>query len=107
MKVEEVTLMWKPEPRKRRAKKRLKLWKASVLLLLAGMVVGYFAGYEPPKPMRPPLRYHVQPGDTLWDVATMYGPKNVDIRETYWQIAEDNHVQDGNLQPGQVLLIHR
>lgn len=107
MKVHEISIMVHEPMRRKARKKKLKLWKTFAMVFAVAAVGAWAGNYDPPKPVRPPLRYQVQPGDTLWDVATIYGPKNVDIREKYWQIAEDNDVQDGNIQPGQVLLIQR
>ncbi|WP_235984948.1 LysM peptidoglycan-binding domain-containing protein [Actinomyces trachealis] len=45
----------------------------------------------------------VQPGQTLWDVATAAG--SADVAETVAQIRELNGLQDSAVQPGQTLLV--
>lgn len=97
---------WKTQ-KKRPVNRNGHFWKVAAVLAALGVAIGYYGGYEPPKPVRPMLRYQVCEGDTLWDITSMYGEEGVDIRQACWQIAEDNDVQDGNIQPGQVLLIQR
>ena len=45
--------------------------------------------------------YRVQPGDTLWTIATSsYGG---DPREGVWKLRERNHLDGTTIAPGQVL----
>ena len=47
--------------------------------------------------------YVVQPGDTLWSIATdRYGG---DPRKGVWRIAERNDTSGGLIAPGQVLVL--
>ena len=47
----------------------------------------------------------VQYGDTLWNIARMYGSEDKDIRETVYEICRINNVQAGSIYPGQVLKV--
>ncbi len=47
----------------------------------------------------------VQPGDTLWNLASVYGPDGVDIRAVVYAIGELNGVSASTLQAGQYLNI--
>ena len=44
-------------------------------------------------------------GDTLWDLASEYGPEDADIRETIHVICSINDVKAGSIQAGDLLLI--
>jgi nucleoid-associated protein YgaU len=49
----------------------------------------------------PERSYRVQPGDTLWAIATRsYGG---DPREGVWKLRERNHLAGTTIAPGQVL----
>ncbi len=47
----------------------------------------------------------VQPGDTLWSIASAHTGSNADIQETIDRISEANHLQAASLQPGERLRI--
>jgi LysM repeat protein len=47
----------------------------------------------------------VQPGDTLWSIASAHVTNNGDVQETIDRISETNHLQVASLQPGQHLRI--
>jgi nucleoid-associated protein YgaU len=47
----------------------------------------------------------IQNGDTLWDLAKAYGPKDQDIRKVVYAICEINEIHADELQAGQVILI--
>lgn len=49
----------------------------------------------------PERAYRVQPGDTLWSIATTsYGG---DPREGVWKLRERNHLAGTTITPGQLL----
>lgn len=110
MKVIEV--QWYPVPPARRVpvppKKHGFTFVSACLAAFTIAAVGAWAmNCDPPQPVRPAIEYEVVEGDTLWSIASTYGPEHADVRETYWQIMQDNHIQDGALQPGQTLYIKR
>lgn len=47
----------------------------------------------------------VEAGDTLWNLARTYGPKNQDVRMTVYQICKLNNVSAETLQAGQYITI--
>lgn len=47
----------------------------------------------------------VQSGDTLWDLAAIYGPDDQDIRNTVHTISRINGITPEDIQPGDILLI--
>ena len=53
------------------------------------------------------FEYIVNPGDTLWDIATEYAPKGTDKREYIFNIKKDNGLERSDIYPGMVLEIVR
>ena len=53
------------------------------------------------------FEYVVEPGDTLWDIATEHAPKGTDKREYIFNVKRDNGLKTSVLQPGMVLEIVR
>jgi nucleoid-associated protein YgaU len=47
----------------------------------------------------------VEPGDTLWSIATAHGNASEDVQETIDRISEANHLSAASIQPGQHLRI--
>ena len=47
----------------------------------------------------------VSSGDTLWDLASEYGPEDADIRETIHVICTLNDVDAGSIQAGDIIMI--
>jgi|GEM_PF-374416 len=47
----------------------------------------------------------VQTGDTLWELAKEYGPKEQDVRQTVYTICRINEMEAEDLQAGQKILI--
>lgn len=50
-------------------------------------------------------RILVQPGDTLWEIASTYKSKYTDTREFIYEIAQMNQLTGEILQAGEVLLV--
>jgi len=46
----------------------------------------------------------VQPGDTLWSIASDRYPGS-DVRERIWEIQQANHLDSADLSPGEVLKV--
>lgn len=47
----------------------------------------------------------VELGDTIWEIASEYGPDNQDVRKTIHQICELNEIQADDLKAGQHILV--
>jgi LysM repeat protein len=47
----------------------------------------------------------VQPGDTLWGLASAHAGPSADVQEIVDRISDVNHLQTGALQPGERLRI--
>lgn len=74
----------------------------AVILLLSTFVLGTLAkGNE----MTEYTDYMVKSGDTLWSVAKLYVPDNMDIRKYIDRIMKENDMESPALIPGQVLHI--
>ena len=49
--------------------------------------------------------YQVQPGDTLWQIASAEYDDSLDLRAVVYEIREANELSDALLQPGQQLTL--
>ena len=77
----------------------------TVLVILVALIVFALLFARPTNSAGPEERYVVQPGDTLWELATeRYAG---DPREAIWRIRERNGLEGSSLVPGQVLYIAR
>jgi predicted Zn-dependent protease len=47
----------------------------------------------------------VQPGDTLWSIASAHTSANGDVQETIDRISAANHLQAATIQPGEKIRI--
>ncbi len=47
----------------------------------------------------------VQSGDTLWELAKEYGPKDQDVRKTVFEICKLNNIQASELRAGDFIKI--
>ncbi len=71
-----------------------------VLLAIALLVVA-----RPGSSAGPEARYVVQPGDTLWAIAS--AEYDGDPRAAVWKIEKRNHLVGAAIVPGEVLLLPR
>jgi LysM repeat protein len=99
----------------RRAEPPLRLTRrgrAVVLLLLAvvasvaSAVLFTTASRASNDPSTPAPTVTVQPGDTLWEIASSAHPGR-DVRDAVAELRELNHLTGYDLQPGQVLTLPR
>jgi nucleoid-associated protein YgaU len=80
---------------------RLSLLLAALSVVF--LMIGGSAEADVPTPK--PVEYVVQPGDTLWAVASATAGPGEDLRRVVADIARLSDVNADSLQPGQVLLI--
>ena len=75
--------------------------KLLLVLVLAALGIGLLAHTS--HGAGPERHYVVQPGDTLWSLAsrTYAG----DVREGVWKLEQRNHLRSATLTPGQVLRV--
>ena len=77
----------------------------ALVLLLAG-AVGASASDDAPAPtVSAKVEHRVLPGDTLWDIATVYTDPGDDVRNTVFDIKQANGLDDSIIRVGQVLVI--
>lgn len=57
-----------------------------------------------PAALPAPVHVTVQPGDTLWSIASQHAG-GADIRRAIWEIRRANGLESGTIQPGMVLTI--
>jgi LysM repeat protein len=72
-----------------------------IVVVIAAFAVGLAA--RPSGSAGKPVRYVVQPSDTLWTIAAEHYPG--DPREGIWQLQKRNHLHGTTLVPGQRLVL--
>lgn len=87
-----------------RIKKRL-LFSTLILLLL--LVSGFYLTTYADANNLNVVKYHVQSGDTLWQIAAQYDYGSKDIREVIFNIKKINNLKSGFISTGQILEIPR
>lgn len=80
---------------------RLTLLLAAVCLVF--LVIGGRA--DAGIPATAPTEYIVEPGDTLWAIASAHAGPEQDLRRVVADISQLSGVDPGSIFPGQVLLI--
>lgn len=48
---------------------------------------------------------YVDYGDTVWDIAKKYSPKNKDIRKTIFEISQINNINNYDIYPGMIIKV--
>jgi LysM repeat protein len=76
---------------------------ARVILLLAVAALVVAVAARQSSGAGHPQNYVVQPGDTLWSIAT--GHYAGDPREGVWEIEKRNHLSGATIEPGQRLVL--
>lgn len=51
------------------------------------------------------VEYTVNEGDTVYGIASKFSKENENINQKSWKITKNNQIQNGLIQPGQVLKI--
>jgi LysM repeat protein len=72
-----------------------------IVVLIAALAVGLAA--RPSGSAGKPVRYVVQPTDTLWSIAAKHYPG--DPREGIWELQKRNHLTGTTLVPGERLVL--
>ena len=71
--------------------------------LIVLLAIALLVAARPGSSAGPEQRYVVQPGDTLWAIAT--ARYEGDPREAVWKIEKRNHLAGAAIVPGDVLLL--
>lgn len=82
-------------------------WKKimATLAIPAAIAAGTYA-YEPPAEL---IEYHVEAdrGDTIWSLCAKVASDEDCMEELVYRTVKENHITDpGELQPGQMIVIH-
>lgn len=82
-------------------------WKKilAVIAIPAAIAAGTYA-YEPPAEL---IEYHVEAdrGDTIWSLCARVASDRDDLSELVFETMRENNIsQPGDLQPGQLIIIH-
>ena len=81
----------------------------TLLLLFSSVTFGTAFGLNTSESLTKPAYYEIQieAGDTLWDLAKIYGSKDQDIRRSINTICKVNNISPEDIYPGQYILIPR
>jgi nucleoid-associated protein YgaU len=82
------------------------MFASRILVVVVAVAVGAFAALSAARPTEgagAEIRYRVQPGDTLWEVASQR--YSGDPREAIWEIKQRNGLETSALLPGMVLYL--
>ena len=79
----------------------------TILIVFSIFITGSFFGFFDASSMDESTYelVKVQRGDTLWDLAKQYGPKDEDCRQVIYQICKLNDLTPETLWPGLEILI--
>lgn len=88
--------------RQNRRKKRL-LVLALTAFIIFGLSMAFNSGGA--SDVQEYVEFSVRPGDTLWNIARIHSPANMDIREYIYQIQVINNVKNSIIYPGDILLL--
>ena len=82
-------------------------WKKilAVIAIPVAIAAGTYA-YEPPAEL---IEYHVEAdrGDTIWSLCAKVASDEDCMEELVYRTLQENHITDpGELQPGQLIIIH-
>ena len=77
------------------------------LLLVSALSVSSMLGTDQASSMSDSCytEVQIQSGDTLWNIAKEFCPKDQDLRQAVFKICELNEIQGQQVQPGQRILI--
>ena len=77
-----------------------------VVALALAIILGFYAGVIARGTVQKETLHTVKQGETLWSIAGSIAREDEDIREVYWNIAQDNNIGgNDNIYPGQKLVI--
>lgn len=86
-----------------KVKKILTVVIITVLVIFSALMFRFRAGITPDLE---PVKYKVRSGDTLWDIAEINCPDEMDIREYIYRIYSQNDIS-ATIYPGQVITIFK
>lgn len=85
---------------------RLKLKKIMATLAIPAAIVAGAWAYEPPAELVE-YRAEAEQGDTIWSLCAKVASDEDCMEELVYRTMKENHITDpGELQPGQLIVIH-
>lgn len=85
---------------------RIKWKKIMATLAIPAVIVAGVYAYEPSAEL---IEYHVEAdrGDTIWSLCAKVASDEDCMEELVYRTMKENHISDpGDLQPGQMIVIH-
>lgn len=74
-----------------------------LLVFMTGTVLGF--GDASSMTKYEPIQIEIQSGDSLWKIASEYGPSHEDTRKIVHEICSLNDITADNIYPGQIIYV--
>lgn len=85
---------------------RIKWKKIMAMLAIPAAIAAGAWAYEPPAELVE-YRAEVEQGDTIWSLCARVASDEDCMEELVYRTMQESHISDpGNLQPGQLIIIH-
>ena len=91
-----------------RARKLRRQRSAFFMVLIVLFIMMAHSAFSKPQNIRDEydvISVTVQPGDTLWTIASEYKPEGEDLRKFVYDIAANNGIKDCQIVTGQTLFV--
>jgi len=87
------------------ARGRVVLWFVAVVMIAAAVLVTSRAAADGPVSAQQVERHVVQPGETMWQIASVIAEPGEDVRDVVFDLVRLNELPDAGLMAGQVIVV--
>jgi len=84
---------------------RVVLWMVALVMIAAAVLVASRAAADGPVSAQQVERHGVQPGETMWQIATDIAEPGQDVRDVVFDLVRLNELPDAGLMAGQVIVV--
>jgi len=86
---------------------RVLLWFLALVMVAMAVLVAGRAAADSPHPAQQVERHVVQPGETMWQIASDVAEPGQDVRDVVFDLVRLNELPDAGLMAGQVIVVPR
>jgi len=87
------------------ARGRVVLWFVALVMIAAAVLVTSRAAADGPVSAQQVERHVVQPGETMWQIATAVAEPGEDVRDVVFDLVRLNELPNAGLMAGQVIVV--